>query len=138
MTRKMYSVSAAAGLLICLALNLYNRFVLVPRSMATFEIHPLSVICLFVTSPLSWVFIGMLLVALIFREYRNSSGHKWDVILLLIGVLLLVVFWVLAVLLYAGVSLTHTHLVLAWLTSNPMVFLISGIFIGMKLWNASR
>ena len=67
MTRRNYSIIIAAGLLICLALNLYNRFVLVPRTMVTFEIHPLSIFCRFVTSPLSWIFIGMILAALIFR-----------------------------------------------------------------------
>ena len=107
MTRRNYSIIIAAGLLICLALNLYNRFVLVPRTMVTFEIHPLSIFCRFVTSPLSWIFMsgGMILAALIFRDGRGVPGQKWDTVLTVIGVLLLIVFWVMVILLYSGYRL---------------------------------
>ncbi len=138
MTRRNYSIIIAAGLLICLALNLYNRFVLVPRTMVTFEIHPLSIFCRFVTSPLSWIFIGMILAALIFRDGRGVPGQKWDTVVTVIGVLLLIVFWVMVILLYSGISTTRTHQILAWLSSNPMAFLIPGIFIGIKPWNMAR
>ncbi len=133
--KKLYSIIIVAGLVICMALNLYNRFVLAPQAAVTFEIHPLSIVCGFVTTPLSWVFIGMIFVVLIFRDRRGVPGRKRDTVLMLIGVLILIVFWVTIALPYAGISVSYAYLIPACMTSHPVVFLIPGIFIGVKLWN---